>query len=176
MRIITIGGQARHGKDSTASIMKGYFEKQNKKCLIIKNGDYLKFIAKEYNGWDGNKDEIGRTLLQTLGTEEARDNNPDIWVNVLIEFVKAFGRKYDYILIPDFRYPNESTRFTEEGFNVFSVWVHRKNFDNGLTEDQKKHRSETSLLDYKFDHIVSVESKMHKLKDAVENMIVQYKL
>jgi len=176
MKIITISGSAQNGKDSSASIAKYYFEKNNKKCLIIHYADYLKFIAKQYFEWDGEKDSKGRTLLQKLGTDIARKVNPDIWVNVIIEFIKTFGKDYDYIFIPDTRFKNEIDKLRKSGFDVFSVWVHRKDFDNGLTPEQKNHPSETSLLDYKFDCILSVENKMYKLKDSVEKMIVDYKL
>jgi len=142
---------------------------------MIGYGDDLKFTCEKYFGWNGIKDVYGRTVLQKKG-EEARKNNPDTWVNIVIEIIKAFWMQYDYVLIYDFRYPNEINRLLEEGFDTFTVWVNRNDFDNGLLPEQKNHHSETSLLDYKFDHIISVESKMHKLKDAVENMIVQYNL
>lgn len=170
-KIILFGGFARHGKDTSAEITKSYFEQHNKKCLIIKYGDYLKFVAEQYYGWNGVKDEKGRETLQIVGTEEARDNNPDIWVNVVIEFVKAFGGKYNYVLIPDFRYPNEHTRFVDEGYDTFTIWVHRQGFDNGMTEKQKKHRSETSLLNYNFNRIVSVESDIQVLTSRIIDII-----
>ena len=173
-KIILFGGFAQNGKDASATITKNYFEQFNKTCLTIRYGDYLKFIASNYYGWNGVKDDYGRTLLQTLGTEEARDFSPDIWVNVVIEFVKAFGHKYDYVLIPDFRYPNECTRWIEEGFDVFSIWVHRNNFDNGLTKKQKEHRSETSLLNFSFDRIIMAENNIQDLTlrviDTVRNL------
>lgn len=174
MKIITISGLARHGKDESANIIKGYFEQRNKKCLIIKNADYLKFVCKEYFGWNGEKDEAGRTMLQIYGTEKARDNHKDVWVDVIIAFLKTFGNMYDYVLISDVRYENEISKLIDSGFDVRSLWVHRKNFDNGLTPEQKAHRSETSLLDYKFDRVISVESKIYLLKDALESWLKEW--
>jgi hypothetical protein len=175
-KIVLFGGFAQHGKDTSASIFKEYMSQRGKKCLIVRNGDYLKFVAKEYYGWDGEKDVKGRTLLQTLGTEKARDNNPDVWVNVLIELVKAIGSDFDYVLIPDFRYPNEHIRFVKEGYDTHVVWVYRTDFDNGLTAEQKNHRSETSLLNYSFDTIIKVESKVEKLVDKIHLMIEVHNL
>lgn len=175
MKVVLIAGGAQHGKDTSASILKNKFEQNGKRCLILRYGDYLKFLCKEHFGWDGNKDIIGRSLLQIYGTEKARDNNPDVWVNVVIETVKAFGKDYDYVLIPDFRYPNEHTRWDDNGFETFTIWVHRNDFDNGLTEEQKNHRSETALLDFNFDWIISVPSKIDKLQDALYNMLEQKK-
>jgi hypothetical protein len=176
MKIIGIGGEAQHGKDSSAGIIKNHMENLGKNVLIIHYAYFLKAICRDFFGWDGNKDSVGRTILQVVGTDKARHRNPDIWVNMTIEFIKAFGQDYDYVLIPDCRFVNELDRLKQEKFDVFALWIHRKGFDNGLTEEQKNHPSETGLLNYKFDHIISVESKMYKLKDGVEKMIVQYNL
>ncbi|MFZ2992557.1 MAG: hypothetical protein WA061_02465 [Microgenomates group bacterium] len=175
-KIFTISGQAKHGKDTSANIMKECFESKNKKCLIIHYADYLKFIAKEYYGWSGEKDSTGRTLLQKLGTDIGRKRNQNVWVNVVIEFLKTFAQDYDYIFIPDTRFPGEISILRKNGFNTTTFFIHRNDFDNGLTLEQKNHPSETALLDFKFDHIVSVESKIYKLKDALEKIILDYNL
>jgi hypothetical protein len=176
MKIICISGLAQHGKDTAASIMKHRFESEGKRCLVFHYADYLKFIAEKYFGWNGAKDETGRQLLQQLGTNKARKRNPNIWVEVCVEFIKAFGEDYDYILIPDCRFENEIVVLRDHWENVFTIWVHRIGFDNGLTFEQKDHDSETSLLDFPFDRIISVESSMEKLVDAVNNVIDQNSL
>jgi len=167
-KIVLLAGFALHGKTTSASFMSGYLRQFNFKCFNIAYGDYLKFVAKKYYGWDGNKDQKGRELLQKLGTEIARDTHPDIWVNVVIENVKAFGKNFDYVIVDDFRYPNEHDRWIDEGYHdVFTIWTHRQQFDNGLTKEQKLHRSETSLLDFTFDRIISVPTDLNALSDHV---------
>lgn len=100
--IIPIIGKARHGKDSFSEFLKESIEEKNKgKCLIIKYGDYLKFICKEYFSWNGEKDEKGRSLLQYVGTG-IRKNNEDVWVKVVCELVKGMGEGFSYVLIPVF--------------------------------------------------------------------------
>ena len=64
---------------------------------------------------------------------------------------KAFEEEYNYVLIADCRFPNEIHRWREEGYPIISVHVERLGFDNGLTEEQKNHASETALDDYMFD-------------------------
>ena len=66
VKVITISGYAQAGKDLSAQLIKEKMALRGKKVLILHYGDYLKFIAKEYFGWDGKKDEKGRTLLQCL--------------------------------------------------------------------------------------------------------------
>ena len=176
MKVVLFAGLAQHGKDTSARMCQYYFDSLRKKSIVIHYADYLKFIAKEYFSWDGEKDNRGRTLLQVLGTEKSRANNPDIWVNVVIEFLKSFKNDYDYSFIADFRYPNEHTKLIEAGFDTFTVWIHRKNFDNGMTEEQTNHLSELSLLDYKFNYIISVDNEISELQRAVVKMIKQKEL
>jgi hypothetical protein len=147
--ILCICGKARHGKNTFADILK---EQSKKNILQIAYADYLKYVARKYFGWDGQKDEKGRTLLQQLGTEDARANNPDVWVDTVIGLVKAIGHKYDYIVTTDCRFPNEINRWEEEGFTVYAIHVERPKFDNGLTEEQKSHESENALNSFDFDY------------------------
>lgn len=154
--VILISGKARHGKDTAARVLKRCALMNNKTALIIRYADILKYVCKEYFGWNGKKDSKGRTLLQQVGTELVRVNNPDAWVNCVIELVKGFGNKFDYILIPDTRFPNEIEAWKDTGFKYTSLRVDRYNedmtlFDNGLTEEQKNHLSEIALDNYKFD-------------------------
>lgn len=174
-KIVLFSGFAQHGKDTSADFMIGYLQQFNLKCLKISYGDYLKFVAEKYYGWNGKKDEAGRELLQQIGTEWARDVHPDIWVNVVIENIKAFGHLYDYVMVPDFRYRNEYARWLDEGYKeVFTIWVHREKFDNGLTQKQKAHRSETSLLDFSFHRIVSVPSDLNILSNRIIDIAKQW--
>ena len=56
--------------------------------------------------------------------------------------------------------------------NVILIKVDRPNFDNGLTEEQKKHPTETSLDNYKkFDYIIENDSTIEKLKEKVKQVL-----
>lgn len=160
-KIILISGKARSGKDTFAQLFKENAEKDNKKCLIIKYGDILKFVCSKYFNWNGEKDEAGRTLLQQVGTNLIRKNNSDTWVNCIIELVKGLRTEFDYVLIPDVRFYNEIIKWKEQEFDCVTVrinrWKETENrkivaFDNGLTEEQKNHPSETALDNYNFDY------------------------
>ena len=169
MKIITFSGKAQHGKDTTAKYVKKTLESYGKKVVILHFADYLKYVCKEYFNWNGIKDEEGRTILQKVGTDLARKNNPDIWVNVIKEFIYAFGTEFDYFLVPDCRFPNEINKLKEEYYPVHSVVVKREAFDNGLTELQKSHPSETALDDYKFDiTLINQEGLDYVKNNAVE--------
>ena len=154
MKIITISAKARHGKDFTADLIKDRLEKNENKVLITHYADLLKYICSTFFAWDGKKDNAGRTLLQHVGTEIIRKQQPDYWVNFLTSIFNLFPKTWDYIIIPDTRFPNENSKLKESGFDVTTVRVDRPNFDNGLTEEQKSHESETALDNYNFDFLL----------------------
>lgn len=56
-KTITISGQARHGKNVTAEILKEKLIDKNQRVIIINYADYLKYLAKQYYGWNGEKNE-----------------------------------------------------------------------------------------------------------------------
>ena len=88
--VLLFAGSARHGKTTACEIVKAKLEAHKRRVLIINYADYLKFIAKEYFGWDGKKDEKGRTLLQWLGTDFVRNRYPTFWVDIICNFIKVF--------------------------------------------------------------------------------------
>lgn len=166
MKAIVISAKAQHGKDTTAEIFKKIAEDDGKKVLITHYADYLKYICKEWFEWDGVKDDKGRSILQKVGTDLARSNHPNIWVNVIVESLKAFGEEYDYILIPDCRFPNE-IEVMKNNFDTLSLRVERVDFESKLTDEQKNHISETALDDYDFDYKISVLSGLEYLEAEV---------
>ena len=162
--IITFSGAAGSGKDAAAEIfhelagLKFVNNAPSLSCLIIRYADYLKFIATSYLGWDGVKDEAGRTLLQELGTEIVRSKYPDFWIQRVMDIVKLIGDNYKYILIPDARFSNEITSWELLGYDVVAVNIIRDNYDNGLTDEQKAHASENSLVGFDFDVTLRAET------------------
>ena len=120
-------------------------EMQNKKVLITHYGDLLKYICKAFFNWDGQKDEAGRTLLQYVGTDIIRKKKPDYWVQFVADMLSFFPDQWDYVLIPDVRFPNEIEGLA--GFGPLHIRIVRPGF-NMLTEEQQKHPSETALDNY----------------------------
>lgn len=170
MQIICIGGMAQSGKDSLADCLTQILSSKGFKTLTLHHADYLKFICKQYFGWDGVKDEKGRTLLQYIGTDVARKKDPYFWVNVIKNFLIMFGQEYDFIFIPDCRFVSEIETY-KEIYNTTSVRMHRPNFDNGLTEAQKNHESETALNNYSFDVTINCSSGMDNVMQSAKTFV-----
>lgn len=142
---ILCSGRVRHGKDTSAEIIKENLEKRGYKVLITHYADLLKFICKNFFGWNGEKDETGRTLLQQVGTNCIREQDPDYWVNFVANLIRMFPDRYDFVLIPDTRFPNEIERIADAGFPATHVRIIRPDFESQLTEEQENHPSETAL-------------------------------
>lgn len=170
MKIITVSAKAQHGKDYTANLLKDKLESLGYSVLICHYADLLKYICKQFFGWDGRKNEEGRTLLQKVGTEGVRKVFPNYWVDFIKTILALFPDEWDYVIIPDTRFPNEIEALKEDGFNVVSLHVTRPNFENNLTEEQRQHPSETALDGYLFDHEIvndgtplGMQTQVHQL-------------
>lgn len=147
MKIICISGKAQHGKDTTAAMMKRLLEEQGYKVLVAHYGDLVKYICKTFFDWNGEKDVAGRTLLQYVGTDMVREKYPNYWVDFLANLFEVFESWWDYVLIPDTRFPNEVS-VMKERFDTTHVRVERRGFSSGLTSAQLEHPSEVALDDY----------------------------
>lgn len=174
MKVVLISGKAQNGKDTTANILKEKLEQKNNKVLITHFGDLVKFVCEKYFDWDGQKDERGRAILQRIGTNVIREQNPDYWVDFVINLLSILKEegKWDYVLIPDARFHNEIQKFEDKkDWDVVSVRVNRLNFVSTLTQEQKNHPSETALDDYVFDYVIYTENGIDKLEIEVDKFI-----
>lgn len=175
MKVCCISAKAQHGKDTTAGILKEYLETKGQRVLIIHFADLLKYICKQFFGWDGNKDEKGRTLLQYIGTDVVSKKNPAYWADFIVNFLKMFKEEWDFILIPDCRYPIEIATL-ERDFDTTVLRVERPNFDNGLTLAQKNHPSEVDMDNYPFDLIIYNDKGIDELTNKVYSFADDYLL
>lgn len=173
MKVICISGKAQHGKDTTAGYLKEFLEERGKKVLICHYGDLVKYICKTFFDWDGQKDEKGRTLLQYVGTDVIRAQNNDYWVKFIHDILYMFYDEWDYVLIPDCRFPNEIEYMTNSWVGVTHVRVVRNNpyWTSPLTEEQQKHPSETALDGYSCNYVISNYSDLEHLRSAAKILV-----
>jgi hypothetical protein len=169
MKVILFSGKATEGKDASANILKDLLERDGKKVLLTHYGDLLKYICKTYFGWNGEKDEVGRLILQKTGTDVIRHKMPNFWVRFVADILLMFPDEWDYCLIPDCRFPNE-VEVMNGLFDTLIVRVNRLNYESPLTEEQQNHISETALDNYQFDYYLDSESGLDNLRVEVEKM------
>lgn len=171
---ILISGKAGSGKDATAQFMKEELEKRGKKVLIIKYGDAVKHVLRSYWNWNGEKDVIGRSLLQLIGTDMVRRYNPNLWVNFVVGLLRSFEpySDFDIAIVSDVRFPNEVDIPLSSLKNCVAIRIERTNEDGTawvnpeLTDAQRQHPSETSLDHYAFDYILHNDEGLDNLREG----------
>jgi len=182
-KTIILSGKSGSGKDMFASFMKQELESRGQKVIIMHFADALKWILREYYHWDGKKDEVGRTLLQTVGTDIVRKAHPGYWTGIVVGFLSALEpySDFDVAIIPDARFENE-VDITLQELNSVSVRIERKNADGTpwvnptLTEDQRNHPSETSLDVFAFDYIIHNDEGLDTLRESAHTLLEDLKL
>ena len=167
MKVILLSGKARSGKDTAADAILG--EYQGKTFAFA---DDIKTIAYNYFGWHGEKDELGRKLLQGIGTT-GRNYNRDIWVNDTIDRIQWWTRQSSdnqLAVVTDTRYPNEIQRIKHEFSDVVTIRITRDSVE------KLKHPSETALDQWTdWDYVVgnngTKEEFQKKILEIMEGII-----
>lgn len=172
MIVIGLGHKARQGKDYVSNYMK---EALPSLVTLYSFARELKLYCKEHHNellaqWQlanqtkqipACKDDpiYGYTrILQWYGTDIARKENPNHWVDAVAERIKS--EDPEIAIITDVRFPNEAEYVKENG--GYTVEVRRLVKDEDKLYQyidpsrDPKHPSETALDDYNYDFIISV--------------------
>ena len=168
LKVILVSGKAQSGKDTTAKELQKKLMRDNHSVLVTHYADLLKFICTNYFGWNGVKDEEGRQMLQHVGTDIIRKQNPTLWVDFVAMMLKYFHDNWEYVIIPDCRFPNEITTLIKNGFDIIHLRVTRQGFESSLTEEQRNHPSEIALDDIAPDYYVDNSGTPEELSGKIE--------
>lgn len=166
MKIFLICGKAGHGKTTFANFLEEELSLKGE-VLRIAFGDLLKYVCRQYYGWDGVKDEKGRSLLQHVGTEIVRTRDEDFWSDYVLRFAEVM--RPDFVIIDDWRFLEEIERIhffktdtTTIRVERYEKWVgDHPDYINipyknpAMTQEQLAHRSETELADYPCEYIIT---------------------
>ena len=165
MKILCISGKAQHGKDTAAAIFQGQLVDAGKRVQIVHNADLLKYMCKQFFDWNGEKDDYGRHLLQYVGTDIIRRQDPDYWIKFIKSVADFFHDEWDYMIIPDCRFPNEINYLRDGNYDVIHIRVVRPNFVSPLSPEQQQHASETALD--------GIEPDMYLINDSTASALVE---
>lgn len=177
INFILISGKARSGKDTIA------------KYLIEQYGytrwafaDKLKECIYKYSDWDGEKDEKGRKLLQSVG-QAFREYDKDNWIKVLAKDIVEYIQDYHFlsyfnIVISDVRFINEIETFKNlmlEAFDENNIKFRTIRIDRPIENDNAewhKDISEIDLDNYKdFDYIITNDSDIDSLYRKIDKLL-----
>lgn len=175
MKVILISGKAGSGKDTTARFIEEALLKEGYSVKTTHFGDLVKYICREYFDWDGQKDEKGRTMLQTVGTDIVRKQDPDYWARFIADVALFFNNRWDYLLVPDLRFPNELEQLKSRLQNAYHLRVLRPQNHSKLTEKQQLHISETALDDIEPDYTIYNRGSLEELKNAAIDILTKIK-
>ena len=168
MKVVLISGKAQHGKDTIGEMVANELRDMGKRVLVTHYSDLVKYICKTFFDWNGEKDEKGRTLLQYVGTDVVREKNPNYWVGFIVSILEMFGDNWDYVVIPDTRFPNEVELVKLKFEDAVHIRVIRPGFESSLTDEQKEHPSETALDEYIPDYYFENVGTLEEVRDSVK--------
>lgn len=169
-RFLLISGKAQRGKDTSANIFYEELTDKGYKVLVTHYADLLKWMCKSYFNWNGEKDDVGRTILQKVGTDTIRAKDPDFWVRWIITVMKLFPDEWDYVIIPDCRFPNEIDSMMAAFQYVTHIRVDRPGFISPLTIEQQNHISETALDNYGYEYLLT-NTTLYALRAQIVEII-----
>lgn len=180
--LVGFGHRARNGKDTAvAAIIEAFKDQYDVRRYSFGDGvkeevnalDQVELCMRQGIPYDFDppmddpmcqtKHGKQRKLLQWYGTEFRRAQDPFYWVNKLRKKIEE--EKAQVALISDMRVVSEA--YYIAAFRGYTVKVTRHGFADILTPGN--HKSETELLNFKFDYEISVlDGELDQLKkDAV---------
>lgn len=163
MHIILVSGKAGSGKDTFYELASEMIDAHR-----LAYADGVKDVAR-FMGWDGIKDDNGRSLLITIG-ESARNYIGElVWINKVIDKINLiFGYNENAtIIITDCRHPNEITKIREL-YPSTSVRMTGRASDLG---ENASNISETDLDDFEFDFYIDNSGTKEELKTKVRGVL-----
>lgn len=171
---ILVSGLAGVGKTTFAYKIIDEFKEERPDYIVVKGAFAMgvKAIAKVM-GWDRQKDEKGRQLLQDIGNT-GRKYDEDTWVKYFHKYVeKNYVFVPDVVVVDDWRFPNEAEYIKNLGlYDVITIRVEAPEREMLKGTPQYFDISETSLsLDDKYDYIINNIGSLNMLDLSAENIV-----
>lgn len=171
MIIIGLSGKAEHGKTTAANYVLEEL-KNDYRIGVIPLAKRMKEQAKML-GWDGQKDERGRRLLQEVSWPIKHYYGEDIYAKWCLDQAKEAG--LSILLIDDVRMLAEVNYFKEAEKNgeiekFVLVRIDRPGHVSKLTKKQLEDVSETQLDNYDFDYRINNDETIERLGRQVSHI------
>lgn len=169
MKIYLLAGKAGSGKDLMGRYMKTKYDFAGHNACILHITTPLYEYAKNYFSWNGNMSEKPREFLQEMGIEviQKRLGKKYFLLDRLCEDIDILKNFFDVFIIADGRLLFEFEELKKRFPEIKIVHVIRDNYDNKLSENEKKHITEVEMEHYKnYDYIVRNTSKERLFLEA----------
>ena len=169
MQIIMICGKARSGKDTLADFL--IEDLKDKKPCKVQIGQYIKYYAMKYFGWDGEEETEPRDLLIYLGTDIIINKiDPNFHINRLVQDLEVLSYFYDTFIVSDVRFPVEIEKVKEKYDEVITIKISRDSEE--LNQSQKNNITETALDNYTdYDYVIDNNGTLEELEQKAVDII-----
>lgn len=176
--IVLINGVARSGKDTFAEMIIPHLCENDKTGFILPNAFGVKEVASRVYGWDGEKDERGRGLLLDV-TKTGYNYDPMFWEKYAHRHLKhmesTMKSSFDFVVVPDFRYPITQRYYIACGLKVITINIIRPNHDNDLGVHKTDVSEQDLGIDFDFVVINSdleyLESQAKVIANILKNKV-----
>lgn len=161
---VAIHGKAGVGKDTMVNYM---ISKYGGTKLAFSDPIYeIMYYAQEVCGFDKEKD---RKFLQQIGTEWARNKDPNVWVNIALERSKKIKTN---VYITDIRFPNEYEAVrNDEDWLIVKIKRDEELIENNrIGNGNSNHISEKGLEDSLFNIIIYNNSTLDNFYKQIDNL------
>ena len=168
MNIYLICGKAGSGKNEVANYLADNLEN----AVITGFSKYIKQFALELTDWDGTDSHKPRKFLQEMG-DTLRAIDPDFMTKRMKEDIEVYqGQGIENVIISDVRLLHEIEYFKKiKKYHVITIRVNSIVSKRVLTDEQRKHHTETELDNYKGYDFVIENVFDRSLFDEVEEIL-----
>jgi hypothetical protein len=173
--VVLVSGKAGSGKSTVADMLQAKL--QDVPALTIFRYSFaspLKYMAEKFMGWNGEKDEKGRKLLQEQG-RIGREYDPDTWVkHLLIQMDRKAGMfPFNFVIVDDWRFPNELSYLQQNPIlDVCTVRVAGRQADlPGNTSSDASENSLPDIPDNVYNHYISNKGDLQDLEMRVDEVV-----
>jgi hypothetical protein len=191
MRLIAISGQANTGKNTLAKLLINELDedaymsnvhimafadpiKEMAQIMFPKLPSKFLYGSSKYrneivpNAWKDGKPLTVRELLIDIGTKLGRGYNDNIWLNNFDARLESnmSNYKYDCIICPDERFPNEFYHLKNKGFYQIRLYRKAAGIINSTTET-----AQNEIQDSEFDSVIHNDQTLQDLENEVEKVV-----
>jgi hypothetical protein len=163
---IAFGCKQRSGKDTAADYL---ISKHSGMKLSFANPLYE--ILRHVQNKLGFSIEKDRKFMQFIGTEWARDKDPDVFINILLKELgfceDAHNCDLYSFFVTDVRFPNEFKALKDNGF--YMVKVHRP-CGSELLEEHSSEMSLDSLPEEEWNAVVVNDGSLQDYYDKLDHL------
>lgn len=168
--IVGFYGKAGSGKTTAASTLYDLVYKTDtpfSQAGMLAFADPIKRIAVDCFGWDGEKDDKGRRLLQIIGTEAGRHYNENIWIDKAMAHIEDSEENgYDLFVIHDVRFENEALAILGRGGVIVEITGRAADLGSNTG-----HASERGLPKQYIAHMLDNSGTLDELKDKLRDLL-----